>query len=55
MARVAQAQIQTCPACHGSLHVAQTLPGRRHPPSPGQTLVQAPSPRLPTQAARAPP
>ncbi|MEY4751927.1 MAG: hypothetical protein RIQ60_4141 [Pseudomonadota bacterium] len=55
MARVAQAQIHTCPACHGPLHVAQTLPGQRHLPSPGQTLAQAPSPRPPTPAARAPP
>ena len=35
MARVAQAQIHTCPACKGPLHVAQTLGGVRQLPPPG--------------------
>jgi hypothetical protein len=51
MARVAQAQIHTCPACHGSLHVGQTLPGLRRLPAPGQAMAMQP-PRPP---ARAPP
>jgi hypothetical protein len=46
MARVAQAQIHTCPACHGPLHVAHTLAGLRH----RQAMVQLLSP-----PARAPP
>lgn len=50
MARVAQAQIHTCPACHGPLHVAQTLAGLRHLPPPGQAMGQLLSP-----PARAPP
>ncbi|MBK6851016.1 MAG: IS91 family transposase [Burkholderiales bacterium] len=50
MARVAQTQIHTCPACHGPLHVAQTLAGLRHLPPPGQAMVQPLTP-----PARAPP
>jgi hypothetical protein len=48
MARVAQVQFHTCPACHGPLHVAQTLAGLRHLPPPGQAMVQPPKP--PTRA-----
>ncbi len=50
MARVAQAQSHTCPACHGPLHVAQTLAGLRHLPPPAQAMAQPL-----TQPARAPP
>ena len=48
MARVANAQIHTCPKCQGPLHIAQTLPGQKHLPSPG---LDSPRPHQ----ARAPP
>ena len=51
VARVAQAQIHTCPACKGPLHVAQTLSGLRQLPPPGQPMTA----QRPTPPARAPP
>lgn len=49
MARVAQAQIHTCPKCRGPLQVIQTLPGLRRLTAPGADITTA------HMLARAPP
>lgn len=58
MARVAGIATHTCPACKGPLHVAQTLPGLKQLPAPGQLpdpahAVSGPAHR--GRQARAPP
>jgi len=58
MARVAGIQTHTCPVCRGPLLVAQTRPGLKHLPAPGQEPASSQaSPAHPSRRsqARAPP